>query len=253
MGSIGRRRFLGAGIATATAALVVPKTIAVAQPTPTPDATAATTPDAAPATTPVPPDAQSLVTIPPGRVDAALRGLDGLIQQALSRTGVPGLAAAVVHRGRLRYAKGFGVRSVDTGVPVNARTVFRLASVSKSLSATVVSGIVGRKLARWSDPVVKYLPSFALSDPYVTKHVTICDLFSHRSGLPDHAGDLLEDLGYVQDYILHALRLEPLDPFRDAYAYTNFGLTAAAVAAAGAAGSDWPTISDRLVFGPLRR
>jgi CubicO group peptidase (beta-lactamase class C family) len=76
-----------------------------------------------------------------------------------------------------------------------------------------VSGIVGDKHARWSDPVVRYLPSFALSDRYVTRHVTIDDLFSHRSGLPEHAGDLLEDLGYEQDYVLHALRLEPLDPF----------------------------------------
>lgn len=137
------------------------------------------------------------------------------------------------------------MRDVKTRVPVDKRTVFHLASVSKSLSATVVAGIVGHRPAqrtaplKWTDPVVKHLPSFALADPYVTEHVTLADVFSHESGLPDHAGDLLEDLGYDQAYVLHAPRLEPLDPFRAHYAYTNFGLTAAAEAAAAAAKRPW--------------
>ena len=62
-----------------------------------------------------------------------------------------------------------------------------------------------------------HLPSFALADPYVTAHVTYADLFSHVSGLPDHSGDLLEDLGYDRAYILARLRLEPPDPFPGGY------------------------------------
>ena len=76
------------------------------------------------------------------------------------------------------------------------------------------------------------LPWFALSDPAVTKMVSVGDMFSHRSGLPDHAGDMLEDLGYDRRYVLDRLRDQPLDPFRISYAYTNFGLTAAAEAVA---------------------
>ena len=62
--------------------------------------------------------------------------------------------------------------------------------------------------------------------------VTVGDMFSHRSGLPDHAGDLLEDLGYDRRYVLERLRQLPLDPFRISYAYTNFGFTAGAEAVA---------------------
>jgi CubicO group peptidase (beta-lactamase class C family) len=199
----------------------------------------------------VDPTTQSLVPIPADRVAGAVAALDEIIESVLASTGVPGLAASVVHGGDLLYAKGFGVRDLKTGVPINAKTVFRLASVSKSLSSTVVAGIVGRKHIKWADPIVKHLPTFALADPYVTKHVSFADLFSHSSGLPPHAGDLLEDLGYKQAYILHALRLEPLDSFRSSYAYTNFGLTAAAVSAAAAAGSDWATIAERILFRPL--
>ncbi len=198
-----------------------------------------------------PPDAQSLVPIPANRIPNAVAQLDSIITGAMGKTGVPGLAAAVVAGGKVLYAKGFGVRDVGTGALVDAATVFRLASVSKSLSATVVAGAVGKGTIKWTDPVVKALPSFALADPYVTAHVTYGDLFSHQSGLPDHAGDLLEDLGYDQAYTLNRLRQEPLGPFRAQYEYTNFGLTAAAEAAAAASGKSWADLADALLFGPV--
>jgi CubicO group peptidase (beta-lactamase class C family) len=243
LGKVERRGFIGAGLATAGAALLAPKALGA-----TPEDGSARI-DLSPPV--VDPPTQSLVRIPRNRVARAVGALDEIIHEVLSRTGVPGLAASVVHRGDLLYAKGFGVRDIKTGVPVNAKTVFHLASVSKSLSATVVAGTVGRKVIAWEDPIIKHLPSFALADRYVTQNVSYGDMFSHTSGLPDHAGDLLEDLGFSQAYILHALRLQPLSPFRSTYAYTNFGLTAAGVSAAAAAGFDWPTLADRILLRPL--
>ncbi len=96
------------------------------------------------------------------------------------------------------------------------------------------------------------LPWFALSDPAATRMVTVGDLYSHRSGLPDHAGgDQLEDLGYDRRYILERLRQLPLAPFRISYAYTNFGLTAAAEAVAVAAGKSWEDLSAEVLYRPL--
>ena len=260
-GTVRRRGFLKLGGATLLAGGAAAST-AAASPTRlarTPagelarTAAGKTVPTAAPVVldSAVPPDAQSLVPIPPGRIPAAVAKLDSIIEGVLAETGVPGLAAAVVHDGNVLYAKGFGVRDVNTLAPVDAATVFRLASVSKPLSSTVVAGAVGKGAMKWTDPVVAQLPSFALADSYVTAHVTYADLFSHTSGLPDHAGDLLEDLGYDQAYILNRLRLEPLEPFRAEYAYTNFGLTAAAEAAAAAAGVSWADLADEVLFSPL--
>ena len=139
-------------------------------------------------------------TFPPGRIDDAISKVDGLIGDLLKNTGVPGIAVAIVHGGKTVYAKGFGVRDASKGDgqdnKVDADTVFQLASVSKSVGATVVAREVTDKVISWDTPVVSKLPWFALSDPYVTSHVTVADLYSHRSGLPDHAGDKLEDLGY---------------------------------------------------------
>ncbi|MGY4961650.1 serine hydrolase [Streptomyces sp. 900105245] len=187
----------------------------------------------------------------PAQVDAAVGRIDGLVADAMRRTGVPGIAVGVVHRGEVVYAKGFGVREVGRSAKVGTGTVFQLASVSKPLSSTVVAGVVGRRTVGWDDPVVRHDPGFALKDPYVSAHVTVADLFSHRSGLPDHAGDLLEDLGYQRDYILQHLRLEPLSPFRASYAYTNYGFTEAGEAVADAARTDWPRLAADTLFAPL--
>ncbi|MFM9552991.1 MULTISPECIES: serine hydrolase [Streptomyces] len=183
-------------------------------------------------------------------VDRAVEAVDGIVERGMDRTGVPGVAVAVVHKDRVVHLEGYGKRHVGQEAPVDPDTVFQLASLSKPLASTVVAGAVGDKTVDWDDPVTEHLPGFALKDPWVTDHVTVADLFSHRSGLPDHAGDLLEDLGYDSDYIVDRLRLEPLTPFRASYAYTNFGLTAAGEAVADAVGTTWEKLSEDVLYEP---
>jgi CubicO group peptidase (beta-lactamase class C family) len=129
--------------------------------------------------------------------------------------------------------------------------VFQIASLSKPVTATMVARQVEAGVVAWDTPVVKHLPWFKLKDPWITSHVTIGDLLSHRSGLPDHGGDDLEDLGFDQRQILERLRSLPLAPFRISYAYTNFGFTAAAEAVAAASGKDFATLSEDALFKPL--
>ena len=198
-----------------------------------------------------PPPLVPAMALPDNAVDNAIAKLDGIAGELMKSSGIPGMAVAVVHGGKTLYAKGFGVKDVRTGEKVDVDTVFQLASLSKPVGATVVAHQVGQNAISWNTPVVDKLPWFALSDPAVTRMVTIGDLYSHRSGLPDHGGDKLEDLGYDQRYILDRLRQLPLDPFRISYAYTNFGLTAAAEAVAEAAGNPWADLSEQVLYGPL--
>ncbi|WP_449348678.1 serine hydrolase [Streptomyces shaanxiensis] len=215
--------------------------------------TAAVVGRAAAATSPLPsvPPAQPPAQLTRAKVETAVDQLDDVVKDAMRTTGVPGIAVGVVYDDKVVYQKGFGLRKAGTKDRIGADTVFQLASVSKPLASTVVAAAVGDKTVGWDDPVVKYTPGFALKDPWVSRHVTLADLFSHRSGLPDHAGDLLEDLGYDRSYILNHLRYEPLAPFRAHYAYTNFGLTEAGVAAARAAGTSWEELSADKVYKPL--
>ena len=198
-----------------------------------------------------PASAESPVPVTRANVDAAIAALDADAADVLHRSGVPGMAIAVVRDGGVVYLKGFGVRKYGTNLRVDPDTVFLLASVSKSLASTVVAGAVGDGKVKWSDPVASHLAGFTLRDPWVGSHVTIGDMFAHRSGLPDHAGDALEDIGYSRAEIIERLRLEPLGPFRDNYEYTNFGLTAGAQAVADAEGTTWEDLSARLLYAPL--
>ncbi|MGC5255923.1 serine hydrolase [Gordonia sp. DT218] len=189
--------------------------------------------------------------LPDNAVDTAVGKLDGLVDSLMESTKIPGMAVAVVHGGKSVYAKGFGVSEVGTDRKVDADTVFPLASMSKSIGSTVIAKLITDKVVGWDTPVAENLPGFALSDLYVSQNVSIGDMYAHRSGLPDHAGDKLEELGYDRDQILARLRYMPLDPFRITYNYTNFGVTAAAESAARKAGSDWETLSGQALYGPL--
>ncbi|BBZ77658.1 serine hydrolase [Mycolicibacterium anyangense] len=217
-----------------------------------------TSPKSEPATVPsdVPPPLVPAMALPDNAVDNAVAKLDGIAADLMRSSGIPGMAVAVVHGGKTVYAKGFGVKdntrpADDPSNKVDPDTVFQLASVSKSIGSTVVAHQVGTRAITWDTPVVDKLPWFALSDPAVTRMVAIGDLYSHRSGLPDHAGDKLEDLGYDRRAVLERLRNYPLSPFRISYAYTNFGLTAAAEAVAAAAGKSWEDLSDEVLYRPL--
>lgn len=191
------------------------------------------------------------VEVPPGQVDAALAELPRIAADIMARSGIPGIAIAVVHKGETVFAEGYGVRRVDLGDPVTPDTVFQLASLSKPVGATVVARQVSEGVVGWDSRMRDLLPWFTLSDPARTEKLTVGDLYSHRSGLPDHAGDDLEDLGFGRQTILERLRLLPLNAFRTSYAYTNFGLTAAAEAVARASGTDWASLSEEALYKPL--
>ena len=184
-------------------------------------------------------------------VEDALDALPDVIESTLEQSGVPGLAVAVVHDGEIVYSGGFGVTEAGTDDAVDAETVFQIASVSKSLSATAVAKAITDGAVTWSTPVVDELPEFALSDPYVTQNGTIGDYFSHRTGLATGAGDDLEDLGYDRAYIMDHLYLQPLSAFRSTYNYSNFGITIGAEAAAAALGMSWEDAMDELVYQPI--
>ena len=173
----------------------------------------------------------------PERVQQALPKLDSFIRETLSETGVPGLAVAIVYRDEVVYLKGFGVREAGKSERVTENTVFQLASMSKPVGSTVIAALVDDDVVSWDDLIVDLNPEFQMSDPWVTNHVTIRDLYAHRSGLYGDAGNDLEGLGYEQDEILRRLRfLEHGGDFRASYAYSNSGMTAGGVAAAKAAG-----------------
>lgn len=177
--------------------------------------------------------------------------LDRIVGSAMDATGTPGVAVAVVHGDDVLYTQGYGVRSTATGQPVSEDTVFQIASMSKPISSTVMSGLVGEDVIEWDEPIATSGPTSALGDPWVSERVTYADLFSHRSGLPGGtAGNDLEAIGYDRTTILERLPQVPLESFRDQFSYSNWGMTLGGAAAAEAAGTTWEQLADDLLFTP---
>jgi CubicO group peptidase (beta-lactamase class C family) len=196
--------------------------------------------------------AQQKTEITSDRVNAALAQLDPYIRSAMDKTKVPGAAVAVIYNGQVVFLRGYGVRKVGEPEAIDPDTVFEIASVSKPIASTILASLVGQGKISWDDKVADLEPDFKLSSPETTREVTIRDFLSHRSGLATESGDLLEDLGDSRPNILHQMRYLPLPGvFRKTYAYSNFGYTTGAIAAATKIGKPWETIAEEQLYAPL--
>jgi CubicO group peptidase (beta-lactamase class C family) len=185
-------------------------------------------------------------------VTSALSALESSARRVVGAGEVPGLAIAVVYRDEVLFAEGFGARLAGGDERVDADTVFQLASLSKPIASTVVAALVSDRAVGWDTRIVDIDPEFQLAEPYPTGHVTVRDLFAHRSGLPGNAGNDLEALGFTRDEIMRRLRyLKPSSSFRSAYAYSNFGITQGALAAAKAAGLSWEDAAEARLYRRL--
>lgn len=152
------------------------------------------------------------------------KDLDTYVERVRKEFEVPGLALTIVKDSKVVVAKGYGVRQLGGPAPVDARTLFGIASNTKAFTATALGLLVEEGKIEWNAPVVRYLPWFQLSDPYVTRELTVRDLLVHRSGLGLGAGDLLwwPSSTYNRKEIARRLRYIPLvASFRSAYAYDN--------------------------------
>ena len=186
------------------------------------------------------------------QVEAALPKMEAYAKELVATGKAPGMAIAVVFDDEVVYLGGFGRREEGKPETVDVDTVFQIASLSKPIAATTVAAMVSDGKLTWNSRIADLDPGFALFDARATRELTVSDLFSHRSGLPGDAGNDLWSLGFDRDTILARLRLVPLaGDFRSAYAYSNFGLTEGAVAAAKAVGMSWEDAARHYLYEPL--
>ncbi|WP_353182256.1 serine hydrolase [Parapedobacter lycopersici] len=178
-------------------------------------------------------------------------GLDAYIARVLDTFDVPGVGVGIVKDGQVVLAKGYGVRRLGSPEPVDEHTLFSIASNSKAFTATALAMLVEAGKLKWEDRVIDYLPWFALSDDYVTQHLTIRDLLVHHSGLPAYVNDLLlfPPSTFTRRELLTKLKDVPLEhDFRSVYAYDNILYVAAGEVIEAVSGMAWETFVSRRIF-----
>src|SRR5262245_17397971 len=114
--------------------------------------------------------------------------IEHIISQIVQFYEIPGLAVGIVKEHELVYARGFGVKNLATGEPVTPTSLFHLASISKLFVATAIVHLVEKGRVDLHAPVVKYLPYFKLDDERYTA-ITVQQMLSHNSGMPDESED----------------------------------------------------------------
>lgn len=169
-------------------------------------------------------------------------GFDAYVRRVMETFTVPGMAVAIVKDGRVVLARGYGVRRMGQAAPVTPTTRFGIASNTKLFTATALALLVEEGKLAWDRPVIDYLPAFAMSDPFVTRELTVRDLLVHRSGLGLGAGDLLwwPPSDYDRQEIVRRIRFIPLaTSFRSAYAYDNVLYLVAGEVIEAVSGQSW--------------
>ncbi|UVO54188.1 serine hydrolase [Sphingomonas sp. SUN039] len=121
-----------------------------------------------------------------GRVD--YRDFDGRVAGVMADPSMVGLSVAVIEDGRISFAKGYGTTQAVGGTPVDSHTVFRWASLSKGVAATMVGELAAEGKVSLDAPVSAYATTLRLPMGGETR-ATVDDLLSHRLGIVRNAFD----------------------------------------------------------------
>lgn len=180
--------------------------------------------------------------------------IDQLVLKTLVQNG-SGVAMLVCNNGITVHAKGYGYADIDSKRPIDANTVFDLASVSKQMTGIAILKLVERGLLKLSSPVQEYIPEFR--DVYPKRPVTILDLLHHVSGLANFTeewdeseDDFFQNLnleGHLQWLNQQKPRRRPGETFE----YNNSGYVLLALVIQRVSGQRFSTFMQREIFIPL--
>lgn len=138
---------------------------------------------------------------------------------------IPGLSLGIVKNGEKLYTRGYGVADVSSPKPVTDRTLFHTASISKLFTAQAVQRMVAAGIFSLDDRVTDLLPELAARSD-VFEEITIRQLLTHTSGLPDvknyEWGNPDQSKTVLPDYIL-SLKARGRRPAPAPYRYSNLG------------------------------
>ncbi len=181
------------------------------------------------------------------------------IEQAVAKfmaaTHAPGVSVAVVENGQYEWSGGFGMADLEGSVPATSQTLYRLASVSKPLTAVGVMQLWERGKLDLDAPVQRYCPAF----PQKEAPITTRQLLSHLGGVRHYRSDSNDDpeignIKHFDDPIRGGLSFFANDPLvakpGAKFSYSTQGYTVAGCALEGASGAKYVDYMRQNVFAP---
>lgn len=184
-----------------------------------------------------------------GRID--YRALDLQLMRLSLRPEMAGLAVAVIEDGKVSFVRSYGVADRNTRVPVTSETVFRWASVSKTVTGILAAKLSEEKALDLQRPVANWQTSLHLPGD-AEKQVTLAQLLSHQTGLTKNAYDEKLEDGERPDVLRAGLAAAPLqcEP-GSCHTYQNIAFDAASEILGEAGQMPFADAVQRRFFQPL--
>lgn len=170
--------------------------------------------------------------------------IEAAISKFMSANSVPGVAVAVVENGELAWSEGFGLSDLENFVPVTSHTLFRLASISKPITATAAMQLWQRGKLDLDTPVQKYCPAF----PKKEWTITTREVLGHLAGIRHYRSESQDDpevgnARHFDDPIQAGLDFFKNDPLIEKpgtkFHYSTQGFTLAGCVIEGASGEKY--------------
>lgn len=177
--------------------------------------------------------------------------IDRLAAEEMASLHEPSLAISIVNDGQLIFAEGYGESDVENNVPATADTVYRIASVSKSLTAVAAMRLVEEHRLDLDQPVQTYCPAF----PKKKWPITVREVLTHQSGIRHYKNDeeSINTRHYtsINEALTQSFATDPLvsEPGTK-FSYSSYGYIVLGCIIEGASGTTYAQYMQQSIFGP---
>jgi CubicO group peptidase (beta-lactamase class C family) len=187
-----------------------------------------------------------------GRRERVYQAIASGMAEQLARAGVPGGALAIVEGNRLRFATGVGVKQAGGSEPVDADSLFRIGSITKTFTAALAVQLASEHVVSLDVPITRYVPELQLQAPHDPRRISLRMLLSHTSGIPEYTEfECSTEEGALAAWFADHPNLTLWTPPGRLFSYSNLGYSLAGLVLERAAGAPYAQLVEELVLEPL--
>ena len=175
--------------------------------------------------------------------------IDAIVTKEMAAQRIPGVAVAVIRRGEVIKAQGYGLANIEHNVPVTDETIFQSGSLGKQFTAAAVMLLIEDGKLALSDTLAGFYPD----GPASWRSITVRHLLTHTSGIPDYTGGRVDyRRDYSEDDLARLAYEMPLDfTPGDQWKYSNTGYVLLGAIVRKAAGAFYGDLLRDRLFRPL--
>ena len=176
------------------------------------------------------------------RKENEFKNLETEIQETVDKLNVVGLSISVIENNKISYSQGFGYADIDKSIKTDTNTIYRIASISKSITASAIMKLYEEGKFKLDDDINDYLNGFEVRNPnFPDKKITFRMLLTHTSRIID--GDTYSTIYDIQDFGDY----KPGDQFE----YSNYGYNLLATLIEQISNQDFEDFVQENIFKPL--